>query len=59
MAFGNQPLPISKDPNICNQKVATDVASIQGLCSVGDGERHDGQGDPERPMQGGKGGAGG
>jgi len=48
MAFGNQPLLISKDPNIRNQKVATNVAIIQGLCSLGDGERHDGQVIPDR-----------
>src|SRR5271154_4757552 len=50
MAFGNQPLLISKHPDICNQKVATDVATIQGLRSLGDGERHDGQVAPNRHM---------
>jgi hypothetical protein len=35
MTFGNQPLLVSKDPNVCNQKVATDVAFIQGLCILG------------------------
>jgi hypothetical protein len=50
MAFGNQPILIAKDPNICNQKVATDVAIIQGLGSLGDGERRDGQVVPDRYM---------
>jgi hypothetical protein len=35
MAFGNQPLLISKDPNICNQKVATLTASLLGIGLTG------------------------
>jgi len=51
MALGYQPLFISKDPNIRNQKVATNVATIQRLGSLGDGERHDCQVVPDRHMQ--------
>ena len=50
MTFGNQPLLVSKDPNVCNQKVATDVAFIQGLCGLGNGKRRDGQVVPDRYM---------